>query len=134
MENILMNNEVPAETFLKYLIRDNKILKKENSELKEQLGKERAYIEELEEKINSLENTLMQERRNYNEYKIEHKKFYKSIKKEDAYKEIREEFENKEKKRKEKISELNKKLEILMFNAGKWQDKIKLYETKFGTI
>lgn len=134
MGNILMNNEVPAEAFLKYLIRDNKILKKENSILKEQFGKDNSYIEELEERIKEKENEIMLLRQTLNEFKIDGKRYYKEMKKEEMYQEIENKFNTKKEKYKTKISELEKKLEISRYSAGKFWDKIKEYETKFGTI
>ena len=134
MGNILMNNEVPAEAFLKYLIRDNKILKKENSVLKEQFGKNDSYIEELEERIKEKEEEIMKISLNLNELKIDGKHYYKGIKKEEAYKEIEDKFNLKKDEYKSTISKLKKDLENALYNAGKWYTKLKEYETKFGTI
>jgi hypothetical protein len=65
---------------------------------------------------------------------VDGKRYYKEMKKEKMYQEIENGFNTKKEKYKSEITELKKNLDIVRFNAGKWYDKLKEYETKFGTI
>lgn len=123
-------NDIPAEVFLKYLIRDNK-------ELLKKIGEERSYSEELEEIIENLKielkfsnDSLKVVQTNFNTYKQQHKAYYKSITKEEAYVEIKSEFTEEKKKLKEKIRQLKTKVNQLLYQCGQYQSKIKEYETK----
>lgn len=116
-----LNESVPLETLIKYLVQERK-------ELQTELGKERAYIFELEEKLNSLQSKLNRLSCDFEHYKKSHKKFYDEISKDEGVQEIKFEYDFKKAKLNNEVKRWQAQRDSLLATLKKYSDLLNYYE------
>lgn len=116
-----LNDSVPLELLIKYLVAERKKLQTE-------LGKERAYIEELEDELSSVRKKLKLCEDSYNNYKISHKVFYDGISKEDGIQATKFEYDYMKAKLSKEVKKWQKQRDELLCTLKKYSDILNYYE------